>query len=446
MKKSSLVGHILEVLELIQSQSRPADVVLSEFFRSRHYLGSRDRRYVSEVLYGILRNYFLLEAYAAAARDSAGLSNDLAAATSQELYVAYARVVLKEDPLSILPDIDSFWSDARIGMNAALYLDAVDRGVVPPAGADPVRHLALSHSMPEVIVREWVERFGEQETRDLCAASNLPAPVTVRVNTLRCSVDECQSMLRADGVTSTRTVLSPVGLRLEKRVNVQALPAFRDGAFEMQDEGSQIVTYLLEPSAGSQVVDACAGAGGKTLQIAAMMGNKGSILACDPERRRLDALRDRARRAGVTIVQPCVSGDDLIDQRAYLADAVLIDAPCTGVGTFRRNPWAKMTFTLQTLTTAAKRQRSILSDYSRLVRPGGRLVYATCSLLTEENEQVVNQFLQDHLDFLPVSASEILGRQGIHVPSRAQSPFLNLLPHKSQTDGFFGAVMERKGG
>ncbi len=444
MKKTSLVGHVLEVLDLIHSQSRPADVVLSEFFRSRHYLGSRDRRYISDILYGILRNYLRLETIVAAVRDLSGhAAGNPAPATPLELYVGYASAILKEDPSTMLPDIAPLWANSGISMDIAQFLEGIDRVEVPPAGADLVRRLALSHSMPEVIVREWVERFGEAEAGALCEASNLPAPTTLRVNTLRCSVDECQSMLAAEGVSTVRTGLSPVGLKLDKRVNIQGLRAFREGAFEMQDEGSQLLSFLLEPAPGAYVVDACAGAGGKTLHIAAMMENKGSILAIDTERRRLKALEERAARAGVTIVQTSLAGDAKNDQWRSRADAVLVDAPCTGVGTFRRNPGAKAGFTAQGLARAAEQQRSILSEYSRLVKPGGRLVYATCSLLTEENEQIVNQFLESHPEFRLVSALDILARQGISVPLPEATPFLNLLPHMTETDGFFGAVMEK---
>jgi 16S rRNA (cytosine967-C5)-methyltransferase len=174
------------------------------------------------------------------------------------------------------------------------------------------------------------------------------------------------------------------------------------------------------------------------------MGNTGSILAIDTEPRRLDSLRERATRAGVTTVQLCQAGDPQIELWRGHAEAVLVDAPCTGVGTFRRNPGAKMGFAEQSLTVASERQSAILEEYARLVKPGGRLVYATCSLLEEENEQVVSRFLRKHPEFHPLPALEILARQGIVLPS--DSPFLTLLPHKTNTDGFFGAVMEKERG
>ncbi len=442
MKKTSLIGHILEALELIRSQPRPADALIADFFRSRHYLGSKDRRFIAETVYGILRNHLLLESYAAATRALVDPDGVVTPSTPRELYIAYARLISKEASAAIVSDVESFWPDASGETSPARLLEAMDRVSIPPAGAGPVQRLSLSHSIPESVVREWIVRYGEEEAESLCAASNGPAPITIRVNALRCTVGECQVLLQKEGLSSERTRLSPVGLTLEKRVNIQALRAFREGAFEMQDEGSQLLSLLIEPVPGARVVDACAGAGGKTLHIAALMQNKGSILAIDSEKRRLNALCERCVRAGVTIVQTCEAGDQLTPRSKGEADAVLIDAPCTGVGTFRRNPGAKMGFAGQSLPEAVRRQHSILEEYSRLLRPGGRLVYATCSLLMEENEDVVGRFLRAHSEFHPVSASEILARQGIVLPS--QSPFLTLLPHRTGTDGFFAAVLQRE--
>ena len=440
MKKTSLIGHILEALELIRFQPRPADALLADFFRRRHYLGSKDRRFIAETVYGILRNYLLLDTCVAESRARVDPAHAARPSTSRELYLGYARLISKEAPAAIISEVESFWADAGAETGPARLLDAIERIPIPPTGADPIQRLTLSHSIPESIVREWVVRYGEEEADLLCEASNAPAPITIRVNTLRCTVGECQVMLQKEGLPSARTRLSPAGLVLGKRVNVQALRTFREGAFEMQDEGSQLVSLLLEPAPGARVVDACAGAGGKTLHIAALMQNTGSVLAIDSEKRRLDALRERCVRAGVTIVRTCEAGDQLMHRSKREAEAVLIDAPCTGVGTFRRNPGAKMGFTPHSLPEAVRRQHSILEEYSRLLKPGGRLVYATCSLLMEENEEVVGRFLRDHPEFHPVPASEILARQGIALPS--PSPYLTLLPHRTGTDGFFAAVLQ----
>jgi 16S rRNA (cytosine967-C5)-methyltransferase len=442
MKKTSLIGHTLEVLELFRSQSRPADSVLAEFFRSRHYLGSRDRRFVAEAYYGILRNYLLLESSVREARDRARSENHNSPVSPLELYISYAHLVLHEELQTIINEVTSLVSATGHGPALSGLLDALGGIALPNPGADPVRQLSISHSIPEAIVREWFDRFGVVETEHLCMVSNISAPTTIRVNTLRCSVDECQSMLGKEGVGTTRTSLSPVGLVLEKRMNVQSLSAFREGAFEIQDEGSQILSFLLEPSPGSRVVDACAGAGGKTLHLAALMGNKGSILAIDTEPRRLEGLQERAVRAGATMIQARVAGDPLIAEWKECADAVFVDAPCTGVGTFRRNPGSKMTFTWQSVDAAAERQTVILNEYAQLVKPGGRLVYATCSLLSEENEEVADRFLRDHPFFHAISAPEILARQEIALSS--PTSYLTLLPHKTGTDGFFGAVLQRE--
>ncbi|MEK9136757.1 MAG: methyltransferase domain-containing protein, partial [Bacteroidota bacterium] len=295
-----------------------------------------------------------------------------------------------------------------------------------------------------LVNKEWIERFGPEETEQLCATLNSPAPITIRVNTLAATQEHCLSVLRQEGLEAQPTRLSPVGLILSKRFNTQSLQPFKQGHFEMQDEGSQLLSMLVQPSPGSTVVDACAGSGGKTLHLAALMNNIGRLVAVDIEEYRLKNIRERLRRAGVSIVETLLASRD---QESILtlkenADAVLIDAPCSGVGTFRRNPGAKLTFTESFVESVAKTQREVLDQYCALVKPGGRLVYCTCTLLGKENEDQVASFLERHPEFELQSAPAILLQQQVKVD--ASSPFLTLLPHKTTTDGFFAAVMTRK--
>lgn len=210
----------------------------------------------------------------------------------------------------------------------------------------------------------------------------------------------------------------------------------------MQDEGSQLISMLVGAVPDSIVVDACAGGGGKTLHLAAMMHNKGTIIAIDVEQQRLRNLRVRLQRAGVSIVQTCLAGQYKEVISAQRADAVLIDAPCSGVGTFRRNPAYKSTFTQSAVHALALKQAEILDEYSVLVKPGGRLVYSTCTLIKRENEEQVSAFLERHTDFELLSAPEILFHQGVKVESGSR--YLTLLPHKTMTDGFFAAVLVRR--
>jgi 16S rRNA (cytosine967-C5)-methyltransferase len=225
-------------------------------------------------------------------------------------------------------------------------------------------------------------------------------------------------------------------------VNVHALRSFRDGWFELQDEGSQLIAMVVEPSPGETVVDACAGGGGKTLHLAALMKNIGVLVSVDLEERRLKNLRGRAGRAGVTMATVMRTGPDLLGSYRRKADAVLVDAPCSGVGTFRRNPGAKLKFSEDFVSTVCRTQRRLLEDSAELVKPGGRLVYATCSLLRQENETAVESFLSKHTEFALQHVAPILRRHAVTADD--STPFLLLLPHRTTTDGFFAAAMIRK--
>ena len=383
--------------------------------------------------------------YADEALKTIGDSKFPNAAPSIALCAAYTVKLLGEGVELLIPDLSGLWQSHLPKVECAAFLDALLKVDIPESIKQNInRQIAVTYSFPEFIVNEWVERFGLEETRQLCASLNQQAPITIRVNTLKTTVEQCQNDLLKHGVNSERTKLSPFGLVLAKRINSQELDAFKKGYFEMQDEGSQLLSLLLEPSAGECVVDACAGAGGKSLHIAAMMQNEGSLLAIDVDKKRLQNLRQRVQRAGISIVKPSLElhkGDATEwDQKA---DKVLVDAPCSGVGIFRRSPAAKLTFNEASVESFSRTQYSLLEKYKDLAKPGGRLVYATCTLIQKENEDVVHRFLGTHTEFTLLSASEILAKQGIHIKSNA-SQFLTLLPHKTTTDGFFAAVMVKK--
>jgi 16S rRNA (cytosine967-C5)-methyltransferase len=439
MNTTSLAGHIVELHAAVLGSRHPADSVAREFLRARRYLGSRDRRFITEALYDMLRNHRLLVERVNAASQS--LSGKLPV-SSLTLYAAYALAIESRLPDALLADIAPLWaaflreSDCRSSLNAIARADPL----ADPAMTTELR-LAISFSFPEFILREWLGRYEEEETRVMCAALNRAAPTTLRVNTLRTSVDECLKMLADEGVACRRTAFSPHGIVLEKRVNVQSLAPFRRGCFEMQDEGSQLIGFLVAPPSGGLVIDACAGGGGKTLHLAALMGNRGKLIAIEVSDSRLGNIRERIVRAGAGIVSVYHAQRDPIDALAGSADAVLVDAPCTGVGTFRRNPGAKLTITESDVRTLAATQRSVLKRYADLVRPGGRLVYSTCSLLRMENEDVVSNFLAARPEFSVIPAREILEHQGVMVEGTGE--FLSLFPHRHGTDGFFAAVLGR---
>ncbi len=445
MKRSSLFGHVIELHDIIRAGKRPADVVVSEFFRSRHYLGSKDRRFISDIVYGLVRNFKLTQVYAEEVLHLLNGPVFPKGIPSVVSIAVYCVRILDEKPADLLPDISGLWRVYIPDIDCQTFLDAVMIASLPVLiKQDDAKRIATHFSFPESIVREWVEQSGTKEAELLCASLNSPAPISIRVNSLASSVVDCIAALFAEGIEVQRTALSPVGLKLSKRINAQASPSYKRGLFEMQDEGSQLLSMLAEPTSGMTVVDACAGGGGKTLHLAALMNNGGSLIAIDVEEQRLRNIHERLRRAGISNAKTWLASRDqqILKGLHGKADVVLIDAPCTGVGTFRRNPGAKLTFTETFLETVARTQREVLEEYSAMVRPGGRLVYSTCTLLRKENEDQVSSFLTRHPDFELLSAPSILRQQGVHVAS--ETPFLKLLSHKTTTDGFFAAVMVRK--
>jgi len=301
--------------------------------------------------------------------------------------------------------------------------------------------------LPDWLAHQLQDELGDG-ARDLTLALQQPAPLDVRVNLLKAKRPAVLQQLREAGLAATETPYSPWGLRLEGKPSLHALPAFKDGWLEVQDEGSQLLALLLEPRRNDTVVDFCAGAGGKTLALGAMMRNQGRLYAFDTSAHRLDALKPRLARSGITEVQTLALAherDARLQRMAGKVDRVLVDAPCSGLGTLRRSPDLKWRQTPKTVAAMGEVQRSILVEAAKLVKPGGRLVYATCSLLREEDETVAEAFGAAHRDFVPLDAAEVLTHAGVHgANSLCRAGYLRLWPHLHQTDGFFAAVWQRR--
>ncbi len=435
MHRSSLIGHIVELHHLVLTQGHPADAVVRDFLRQRHYLGSHDRRFIQETLYGMFRNAILIREIIAGIPE-----NRLSPLSSLPSYIAYALQILREHSETVISAVRGLWSTFYSGISLEGFVTGVAQSDPLIKHQDPVQQLAIRESFPLAVVREWTSRYSLDEAQTLCAALNSSAPTTTRVNTLRCTRDACASALEQEGVQVATNQYSPVALTLGKRVNIKALNAFRDGYFEMQDEGSQLVSFLTVAGPGMTVIDACAGGGGKTLHLANLMNNEGKLIAFHQDEHQQKATQERAQRAGARIESRILTKDSGPDDLHDSADVVLVDAPCSGTGVFRRNPFGKLTYTTEVSERFSRLQSEILSRNASLVRKGGRLIYATCTLLQKENESVVETFLDSHKEFSITSASDTLQR--LNIPS-SQSPFMTLLPHKTNTDGFFAAVLSR---
>ncbi len=412
----AIVGHADEVLREILRFAGPADVTLSRYFREHPKLGSRERGVLAEAIYAILRNKLVYTNFA-----ESGIGS-----------------LMRR--MSLLGLADTVGVDALGGLapEEADWLGRImqiDRASLP---------LALRSNLPPWLFDKLLAREGEAGLLELAEALNRPAPLDLRVNALKASREDVIKELAAAPIIAEPTPYAPLGIRIKKKPALQNLPLFQSGAIEVQDEGSQMLAQIVGAKRGEMVVDFCAGAGGKTLALGASMRNTGRLYAFDVSDKRLAKLKPRLARSGLSNVHPVLiahENDAKVKRLAGKIDRVLVDAPCSGLGTLRRNPDMKWRQTPQSVAELNAKQGAILAGAARLVKAGGRLVYATCSLLDEENQAIVEQFLATHEDFALVPMREVLAEQKIALEMQ---DYLQLTPQKHQTDGFFAAVLQRR--
>lgn len=395
------------VLDKVWSGRQPADTTLQAWFRDHRQMGARDRAHVGGLVYGVLRDAMRLQRIAGA---SAPVELIIA------LHALSAGVLDLEALRALTASVADTAHDQLARFDASLLSEAE------------------RHNVPDAIWVQWSAQYGAQAPA-LAEALNREAPVDLRVNLLKTSPELAQAALTEAGLAPVPTALSPWGLRLPKRAALQSTAAYREGWVEPQDEGSQLLAQWVDAQPGERVADFCAGAGGKTLALGATMNNRGELWALDIVEKRLSRIAARAQRAGLDIVQACVLPDaGWLAAHEAAFDAVLVDAPCSATGTWRRNP--ELRLRAIDFTALARQQREILSSASRLVRPGGRLIYATCSLMAAENEAVIADFVAQNPDFKFQVSTNV-------VKSAVDAPFLRLFPHRHGTDGFFAARMLR---
>ena len=427
---------VLEIYEEVRRENARADQALQRVLRREKQLRSVERRAVSDAVYGLLRLQGRVDHLLQRALATRKLALDQLATPTQHL-LRYAAWLIAGERQSAQSAVGLAGAEVA-PWEWALALVANPSQLGAPE--DPLDALAAATSLPRWLAKLWSEQLGADETRALAAALNQRAPLTVRANLLKNTRDELLETLRAEGSRVEPTRHSPWGVIFTGRTNVFALRAFKAGLFEVQDEGSQLIALACEARPGGIVVDACAGAGGKTLALAAEMHNKGRLIACDRDGRRLDELRPRARRAGVHNWEarsvPESSDARVADLRGQ-AEVVLVDAPCSGLGALRRNPDARWRLDEAEVDSFPPRQKEILERYALLVKPSGRLVYATCSVNRGENQEVRAAFLSAHSDFEPVPALPAAVGLG-------DGPEIQLLPHVHGTDGFYISALRRR--
>ncbi|OMG51812.1 SAM-dependent methyltransferase [Azonexus hydrophilus] len=412
----ALFAHAEAVLGQLLRFDHPADAIVSRYFREHRQLGHADRAFVAETVFAVLRRGRSLEARCA------GRLTD-----RHRLLVALA--------------ITRGWSLREL----APVLNANEEGWLAAAKsmAEADMPPAVRCDLPDWLYERLLTQYSADEIIELAEALNRPAPLDLRANTLKTSRDALLEQLAAADIAAVPGQLSPLSIRLRDKPALAKHPLFLGGLFEVQDEGSQLLGLVVEAKRGEMVVDFCAGAGGKTLLLGAQMRNTGRLYAFDVSDKRLTNLKPRLARSGLSNVHPVRiehERDTRVKRLAGKADRVLVDAPCSGLGTLRRNPDLKWRQGEESIAELTAKQTAILDAAATLVRPGGRLVYATCSLLTAENEAIVDSFLARHPDFALLPVSTVLERQGVAFAG----DMLRLLPHRHDTDGFFAAVLERK--
>lgn len=505
MQLPSLLGHSAQLLRLIEHSQRPADVLASEYFRAKKYIGAKERRFISALVFASLRGRSAFEYCSKAAL--AGIMDEIIKAQER----AHESHQSKKTSAELLfPEVGIITACALIGNHVGVgnmfefvddalgiaYEDLEGRiivvgeaysarlGISNDAGiqfaleihetwshlAETVEEilshetftpeaqelLAMRYATPRWMLSAW--QAGTLEGGDWFSSVELAAsllgaaPIPVRVNRMAAEREIVLSVLRGDSVIARPGRLSPDAVLIDKRVNLLGTNLYKEGIIEIQDEASQLAGFALSPKAGWRTLDACAGAGGKALHIGALQKNRGEIIASDIEYQRLKELPLRAKRNGLSLISTVQLREKkasvgLPEQLAHLknsCDAVVVDAPCSGIGTVRRMPMAKWRLTQEILHKHAQKQLDILTSFAHAVKPGGVLLYLTCSLMPQENTHVVEAFLSANPDFTPEALTPVFAEHGVVIPGLApDAPWLTLTPARHGTDGFFIARMRK---
>jgi len=407
-------GAAVMTAELLKF-AQPADAALSAYFRAQRS-GGRERAFIAETAYTVLRRRRWLTRLAGETANPGQLA--LAA------LVRIQGVNMRQLEGALDPDEMAWVAELK-------------------AKPEPQLSLAEQADLPDWLAERLGARMSDAELLALANGLNRSAPLDLRVNEFKTRREPVLAQFAAEGIAAEPRRYAPQGVRLKTKPALARHPLYLEGKIEVQDEGSQLLGYLLAPKRGEMVVDFCAGAGGKTLLLGALMRSTGRLYAFDVSDKRLAKLKPRVARSGLSNVHPvCISGenDQRVKRLAGKIDRVLVDAPCSGLGTLRRNPDLKWRQTPESVAELTRKQADILASAARLLKPGGRLVYATCSILGEENEMIVDAFLAAHAEFQRLSAAELLAQQGIVLDCGSD---MRLLPHLHGTDGFYAAVLER---
>jgi 16S rRNA (cytosine967-C5)-methyltransferase len=422
---ANLLRQAAMVLTNLLEFNSPADAKLSEFFRNNRELGTKERAFVAESVYGVLRRLRYLSTVAA---NEEGDPDD-----ARKLILAW---LVKVEGKSIR-ELESILNEQQTEWAQAIKAKSTEN--LP---------LAVQADVRDWLWNKLVTQYGEAEALTICRSMFEQASLDLRVNTIKGNRDDVLKKMLAENTSNEDIIAitphSPIGIRMPNRMGISRHVLFTEGKIEVQDEGSQLLAYLVAPKRGQMVADFCAGAGGKSLALGALMKNTGRLYAFDISEKRLHNLGQRLKRSGLSNLHAQVitgENDQKLKRLNGKFDRVLVDAPCSGLGTLRRNPDLKWRFEASDIAELNVKQTNILARAAKLTKAGGRLIYATCSLLQDENEAIAEAFLAANPDFVLVPANTILAQQQIDLDT---GNYLKLLPHLHGTDGFFAAVFERK--
>ncbi|MET0345426.1 MAG: RsmB/NOP family class I SAM-dependent RNA methyltransferase [Casimicrobiaceae bacterium] len=414
--RANQLKGLADAIARVARLDMPADAALSAFFRTHPEMGQRDRVLISDGAFAYLRRKRSLEALAGGGQ-----------------WRRLALVVAMRELGHSLRDLEG-----ALRRDEGAWLAGLKESA--PAAPD---YDAIAADVPDWLWQRLLDVYGETERAALTRAWHAGAPFDLRVNPLKATRDDALAALAASGIDAVATPYAPLCIRVHGRPSLVGHPWLADGRLEVQDEGSQLIGYLVAPRRADMVVDFCAGAGGKTLLLGALMRSQGRLYAFDVSAKRLTHFAPRLKRSGLSNVHPQAIANERdvrIKRLAGKIDRVLVDAPCTGFGTLRRNPDLKWRQQPADVVELAAKQARILAGAATLVKPGGRLVYATCSVLPEENDAIVDAFLAAHPQFAEKDAAAELARAGVPLDT---GPRLRLFPHRHGCDGFFAAILER---
>lgn len=450
MPKISAREMALSVLTMVEKEGAYSNLALN-YVLEKYRPGKLDRAFATELAYGVLRRKNTLD-WALAQLVKKPLSS-LALPILNILRIgAYQLMFLDRVPASAACNESTEMAKKHGHAGVVRFVNGTLRSLArrkseieyPDFQKNPVKHIALLYSHPEWLVKRWLSEFGPEETISICRADNEPAPNTVRTNTLRISREELSAKLKEDGLLVRETDFAPEGLNLEGFFSYSSLNSYREGLFQVQDESSLLASRALMPGPGAKVLDSCGAPGGKTTHLAQLMENRGEILAVDLHPHKLALIEESCARLGVTIVRTLAAdARSLPDSLLGWADCVLVDAPCTGLGVLRRRPDARWRKEPGQIGELVRVQAEILQSAARVLRPGGVLVYSTCTITREENAGQVENFLSARDDFTAEDLSPFLP-DTLDGENTYKRGYVQILPHRHGMDGFFMARLRKK--